>query len=497
MDHYIELLEDYSKIHQVGLILNLLMWDQNSYMPSGAVKMRGDQNALLSGYAHNIMTSRSFGDLIEKAGKASKDDSGKEAVIRELKRIHDRATSIPEDVIKRLSRLESLATESWTKARQKSDFNMFSPILEEMVSLKMKVSELVGYDDRPYDALLDEYEPYMKSAKIEEKFKSLRNKLKPMVSKLSDVCRDLDTSSTRKGYPVDAQRRFSRMILEEMGYDFNRGRLDETPHPFTSGSLDDVRVTVRYDENDIKPGLFSTIHEGGHALYEQGFLRENYETPLAESVSLGIHESQSRMWENLVGRSRGFWDHYYTSLQDHFPAMKNVPLDDFHRSINHVSPSLIRVEADEVTYSMHVIIRFEIEMALTDGNLDVAEIPEVWNDKYEDYLGIRPENDAEGCLQDIHWAIGAIGYFPTYNLGNLYSAQFYDRAVNEIDDLEGSISSGNLRPLLGWLRTNIHEKGKLLSADDLVKDVTGKDLDEDHFIDYLKRKYSDIYSVTL
>jgi carboxypeptidase Taq len=280
-----------------------------------------------------------------------------------------------------------------------------------------------------------------------------------------------------------------------MGYDFEGGRLDPTEHPFTIGSGDDTRITTHYYENDPRPALFSCIHEGGHALYEQGYLREHMHSPLGEFCSLGIHESQSRMWENIIGRSLPFWKHYYPGMKNAFPSLSSMDLDTFYRAINQVRPSLIRVEADEATYNLHILIRFEIEIDIFNGKLGVNEIPQAWNDKYEQYLGIRPENDGMGCLQDVHWSMGAFGYFPTYALGNLYSSQFFDRMTKDID-VKDLMGRGELRPILSWLRTNIHHKGKLYPASELVKVVTGKSLNEDYFIEHLKSKYGKIYDVS-
>ena len=497
MEDMEKLIARYADIDRLGQVSGLLMWDQNTYMPPGAVSMRGDQQALISGLSHQMLTSNEMGSLLSRLKKKKDLNERNEAIIREIDRKYKRATSIPESLVKEISRLEPIATEKWIKAREKADFTIFKDILERMFSLKIEMAEHIGYEEKPYDALLDEYEPFMRSCEVSSVFSSLRNRLIPIVKKMTEVCKDIDISAVKKGYPIPLQESYFKMILTRMGYDFNRGRIDVTAHPFTSGGMDDVRITLRYDERDIRPGLFATIHEGGHALYEQGFLKDNYNTPLSEFISLGIHESQSRLWENIVGRSRGFWEHFYPGFQEHFPSMKDVSLDEFHKAGNLVEPSLIRVEADELTYSMHVMVRFEIETDLIEKKMDVSDIPQVWNEKYEKYLGVTPANDSMGCLQDIHWAMGAIGYFPTYTLGNLYSAQFYDSAVKENRDIEDSIQNGELAPLLSWLRENIHKHGKLYTADQLVKKLTGEPLNEDHFISYLKKKFSSIYDVQL
>ncbi len=496
VDAYNELVFRYSDIIRLGQIGSILMWDQNTYMPPGSVDMRGEQQSLISGIAHERLISKEMKGLLHDLSKIELTGE-KAAIVREITRSHRRAAAIPSSLIRELSGLEPVATGAWVKARKRSDFSMFKDVLERVISLKKQVAEHVGYEDSPYDALLDEFEPYMRSQRLTGIFHDLGEKLKPLVSRLTNICRNDDQSVLQRDYPIHLQKEFYTTLMQKMGYDLERGRVDISTHPFTAGSLDDVRVTLRYDVNDLRPGLFSTIHEAGHALYEQGFKKEHYLTPLAEPVSLGIHESQSRLWENIVGRSKNFWKANFQDLQAVFPSMRDVNLDEFHRAINHISLSPIRVEADEVTYSMHILIRFEIEKDLMEDKLKVSEIPQVWNELYEKYLGLEIENDAQGCLQDIHWAMGVVGYFPTYSLGNLYSAQFYETAIGEIGDLGSHIEKGELKPLLNWLRENIHQYGKLYSADDLVKKVTGKPLSEDHFINYLKKKYSNIYDIDL
>jgi carboxypeptidase Taq len=493
---YDDLIDRYADIVRLGQVGSILMWDQNTYMPPGAVEMRGSQQSLVSGIAHKKLTSPRIRKLIKKIENEELTDKQR-AIVREIDRVHTKASSIPRKLVEEISRMEPVATGAWIKAREKSDFSLFKKEQERFFSLKKEVAEHVGYEDSPYDALIDEYEPYMKSRKIEEIFHNLGRKLKPLVGKLTEACREMDPDAIKGDYPVEKQKSFSQFILQKMGYDMERGRMDISAHPFTSGSMDDVRITLRFDENDIRPGLFSTIHEGGHALYEQGFRRENYLTPLSESVSLGIHESQSRFWENIIGRSRIFWEYMYPELKSFLPTLEQIDLDLFFKAINHVVLSPVRVEADEVTYSMHILVRFLIEKDLIEEKLDIPDVPQAWNDLYERYLGIVPENDSEGCLQDIHWAMGAIGYFPTYTLGNLYSAQFYNEVRHDVEDIDTSIGNGDLVPALKWLRENIHVHGKFYSADDLVREVTGHPLTEDHFINYLKDKYSQIFDVDI
>jgi carboxypeptidase Taq len=363
-----------------------------------------------------------------------------------------------------------------------------------MVDLKMQVAEKVGYSDTPFDAMLEDHEPYTLTRQVKEIFERLRKKMVPIIENIVSV--EKDEILIKGDFPRDAQEGFYRKILTDIGYEFDRGRLDITEHPFTIGSGDDTRITTHYYEDDPRPALFSCIHEGGHALYEQGFLKEHFHTPLGEACSLGIHESQSRMWENLIGRSYPFWKHYYSGFQGSFPALSKIPLPLFYEAINQVKPSLIRTQADEATYNLHILIRFEIEIDIFDGKIDIKEIPQAWNDKYESYLGIRPDNDSVGCLQDIHWSMGAFGYFPTYTLGNLYASQFFDQMKRDLD-VDALMENGDLRPILSWLRTNIHHHGKMHPASELIKIVTGNRLDEDHFINYLKAKFGPIYEITL
>ncbi len=491
-----DLIQRYAEIVRLGQIGSILLWDQNTYMPPGAAEMRGEQQSLVSGIAHKRLTSKKMGRLLDRL-KREELTPEKTAIVREIERKHERASSIPRSLIQALSRLEPLSTGAWIKARKKEDFSFFKKEFKEVIELKKKVAEHVGYEDTPYDALLDEYEPYMKSRKLTDIFLSLGEKLKPLVTRLTEVCGDLGDGKMKGKYPIDSQREYLHYLLIEMGYDMETGRIDISEHPFTAGNHDDVRITLRYDEKDLRTALFSAIHEGGHALYEQGFKRKNYFTPLAEYVSLGIHESQSRMYENIIGRSRSFWEWQYPILKEKFPSLKKMSLDEFHRLINHITQSPIRVEADEVTYSLHIVIRFMIEKDLMEDKLSVDEVPQVWNELYGKYLDLEPESESLGCLQDIHWSMGAIGYFPTYTLGNLYSAQFFKQAQKDIDYLESSIARGDLKTILNWLRENIHMHGKFYSAPNLVEKVTGKPLSEDHFIDYLRKKYSSIYDISL
>ncbi|MCK4613726.1 MAG: carboxypeptidase M32, partial [Thermoplasmata archaeon] len=354
--------------------------------------------------------------------------------------------------------------------------------------------EAIGYDDQPYDTLLDEFEPSLKTAQVKGLLSRLRDKLVPIVSRIIDSGIRPDISFLTCEFPVDGQKEFDHEVAKKLGFDFDRGRIDESMHPFTTGTLHDTRFTTNYKPDNMRFSLFATIHETGHALYGQGHLEEHYGTPMGQPVSMGIHESQSRMWENVVGRSLPFWEYYYPHLKERFPKqLEGRSLEEFYAAINDVHPSLIRVEADEATYNLHILLRFEMENALFGDGFDPKEAPQVWNEKMEKFLKLEVPDDAHGVLQDIHWSLGYFGYFPTYTLGNLYAVQFFEQAKKEIPELVSKIENGEFGVLLNWLRSNIHEKGRLYRADELVQGLTGKALDEEYFINYLKTKFGELY----
>jgi carboxypeptidase Taq len=343
---------------------------------------------------------------------------------------------------------------------------------------------------------MDEFEPGAKSADVQAVFDAVKAELAPLAAAIKDAPRQPDTSILKREFPRDAQAAFNRRVVASLGFDFDAGRIDISTHPFCSGATpNDVRLTTRYDEHFLPMAMFGTIHETGHGLYEQGLDTRYIGTPMSESVSLGIHESQSRMWENLVARSRPFWEHYYSKLQATFPSLADVALDDFYFAINTVEPSFIRVEADEVTYNLHIMLRFDLERKLVQNKLAVRDVPEAWNTAFESLLGIRPASDADGCLQDIHWSMGILGYFPTYALGNLYAAQFFATAREAMPDMDDDFRNGRFTPLLEWLRNNIHRQGKRYRAADLVEVVTGKPLSHKPFIDYLSAKFRPLYGI--
>lgn len=495
-DAYNDLLTRLREIGQLDSTAGLLDWDAETYMPKRGLNVRAEQLALLARLSHERMTDPALGDLIESLN-GNGDDEAVETNVREVRRLYRRATKIPTSLVERIARVSTVAKESWQRAREGSDFAKFQPHLSELIDLRRQVADAIGYPNERYDALLDEFEPGVTTNEVARLFGALREPLSEFVQAIAESGRQADTSIVRRKFPVETQKLWCRQMAAEIGFNFDSGRIDVSTHPFCSGSApSDVRLTTRYLERFFNSSTFGILHEAGHGLYEQGLPEEFVFTPRGQAVSLGIHESQSRMWENFVGRSRPFWERYYPQCQVAFSeALGDVSLDDFYFAINAVSPSLIRVEADEVTYNLHIILRFELERDLISGKLAVSDIPDAWNDKMETLVGIRPENDADGCLQDIHWSMGAFGYFPTYALGNLYAAQFFARAQSDIPDLMQQIGRGEFSPLLEWLRMKIHRHGQHYRASELVQRVSGRALSIEPFLDYVSDKFAPLYGI--
>ncbi len=492
--------ERLTELAHLNSCLALLQWDQEVFMPPKASEARAKTISYLSVLAHEKILSLDQGKYLTKLARQEKNkkDPQESVIIREAWRTYDRERKLPKAFVQELSTLCSTAQVSWAQARKKSDFSLFQPLLKRMVELKRQEAEYIGYQDSPYDALLDLYEPGLTSKQVTVLFNELRDFLKPFVKVLLASSETPPTSTIFKGvFPLEEQRAFNQLITEKIGFDLEAGRLDVSTHPFTTSFHPfDVRLTTRYDESNILYAIGSTIHEMGHGLYEQGLPVEHFGTPLCESISLGIHESQSRIWENNIGKSLAFWEYFYPRLQKQFPKpFKSISLDDFYRVLNRVQPSLIRTESDEVTYNLHIIIRFEIEKGLIEGRIRVKDLPEVWKAKIKEYLGIKVPNDRVGVLQDVHWSSGAIGYFPTYALGNLYAAQFYHAAQKQIPDLEKQMKKGNFTPLREWLRNNIHAPGKTYTSDELIKKVSGESLQTGYFVEYLTQKFGGIYKL--
>ncbi len=481
--------------------IELLHWDQETKMPKNGVQGRSEQIAYLSEILHEKSTSGEIETIFEKLDlnekgevSSSKYSIADIAFVKNFFREFNKSKKLPTKLISALAKETSLAQSIWANARKKNDFNLFVPNLKIILDLLKEKSDKLGFESHPYDALLDEYEPYMKSDEIKVIFNKLQKGLSEILRKIRTT-EQVDTSFLEKKFSKEAQDKFGRMVIKDMGYLMESGRLDISAHPFTiTLGPKDVRITTRYREASLLSGLFSNIHEAGHALYELGFSDQIQGNILASGTSLGIHESQSRMWENQIGRSYEFWQYYYPRLKGMYKnELKNINLDDFYEGINKVQPSLIRVEADEVTYNLHIILRFNIEMDLMGGKIKVEDLPEIWNDKMGQYLGKRPKNDRDGVLQDVHWSAGLMGYFPTYALGNMYGVQFYNSMKKDLGNIEEQISGGNFNKILDWLRTNIHTHGSVYNAGELCENVTGESLNPQYFLDYIDNKYRQIY----
>lgn len=467
-------------------------------MPAAGVGGRGEVLGLLAALMHDRLASPELGGVLAQvADDAPAPGSAEAANLRELTRLHRRATKVPRALVEELARVTATARPRWVEARKTSDFGIFAPDLERTIELKREEAAAVGFSGHPYDALMDEFEPGASTAEVSTLFEDLRGRLVPLVQAIADAPVKPDVSLVRRSFPRAGQERMVRMLGEELGFDFDAGRIDVSTHPFCVGvHPKDVRITTRYDEQFLPGALFGAVHETGHALYEQGLDPDHAFTPAGWAVSCAIHESQSRLWENMVARSRPFWDRHYPNLVELFPdALTGVSLDAFHRAINAVRPSPIRVEADEITYNLHIVVRFELERDLIDGSLPVADLPAAWNEKMHTLVGIEPKDDAEGCLQDIHWSVGACGYFPTYALGNLYAAQIFASARQALPDLDGMIRNGELSPLRDWLRDQIHRLGMRYEAGELCERVTGRPLSVEPFMDYVNERFRPLYGL--
>lgn len=454
----------------------------------------------MSSLIHRMSTADEMGELIENAAAeldGAPYESNQAALIRLLRRNYADARKLPAEYVARSSAVSGQAREAWVRARAENDFEHFRPWLEQVVELCQEMADYYGYEDERYDALLDKYETNMKTAEVRAIFDALKAELIPLREAIDAGRVKLDDSIVHRAYDVEKQKAFARYIAKAIGYDFERGHLGTVVHPFaTSFSRNDARITTRWYPDFLNPSLFGTLHECGHAMYEQGTHPDLARTPLARGTSLGIHESQSRMMENIVGRSRGFWQAHFPTLQSYFPeALGDNTAEDFYQAINKTQPSLIRVEADELTYNFHIILRFELEQAMLNGELAVADLPVAWNDKMQSLIGITPPNDAEGCLQDVHWSRPGFGYFPTYALGNLYGTQFYETAVAHNPAIAGELAAGKTDALLAWLRENIHQHGKKFTPGELVQRVTGQPLSHEAFMRYARAKFGELYQL--
>jgi carboxypeptidase Taq len=470
---------------------HLLEWDQETYMPAGVVDTRARQIGTLAALLHQRQTEPRFLELLDSLADAASGLSPDQAVdVRETKWQVDRERVLETELVRERSVLHAQARAAWITAREQSDFAILAPYLVRIVDLERRVAAAIDPAREPYDVLLEGYEPGTSVAAIESIFTELRDGLLPLIDRLQVRLaeRPLTSTALRGHFPIDAQRRFNRGICERLGFDFRQGRLDEAVHPFSTSIGDDVRLTTRYDEQDLSYALYSTVHETGHGLYEQGLDPAAWGTPCGRSCSLGIHESQSRLWENQVARSEAFWRHLLPVAQRMFPSLATVSLQSVLVAANAAQPSLIRTEADEITYNLHIILRFELERALVAGTLEVPALPHVWREKMQEYLGVAPATDRDGVLQDVHWASGAIGYFPSYALGNIYAAQLIGAAEADLGSLDVVFETGEFPILLGWLRDHVHRLGRRYRPAALIAAATGRPPACSPLLQHLDRK---------
>ncbi|HEV2209947.1 MAG TPA: carboxypeptidase M32 [Verrucomicrobiae bacterium] len=488
---YRKLLKRTREIALVSAASDLLSWDLDTYMPPKALAFRAEQFAHLGGHTHKLFTSRKVGDLLsacEQNGLAA--DSAEAVNVREWRRLYQRATRLPARFVEKFQRTRTHAREAWKEARQRSQFKVFKPHLQKVVELNRQRAEYWGYSESPYDALLEEHEPGMRTAQVRSLFAELRPAIGEVLGKAVERSAAVPPDLIEGNYPVAAQQALNRKVAEAMGFDFAAGRIDTTTHPFcTTLGPGDCRLTTRYNERNFTQSLYGIMHEAGHGLYEQGLPAEHFGSPLCMAASLGIHESQSRLWENHVGRHPRFWEHWHPIACEHFPELKRLTPTQLAAAVNRVTPSFIRVEADQVTYDLHIILRFEVEVKLMEKQLAAGDVPAYWNENFQNMLGLKVERDADGCLQDIHWSLGELGYFPTYTLGNLNAAQFMERVLQDQPGLEGELSRGEYGNLLKWLRERVHRHGLRYHSQDLMQKATGEPTSGKHHLDYLRKKF--------
>ena len=492
---YSEYKKQMRKIADVKNASAVLQWDQETYLPVKGAAFRGQQIATLSELAHRLFTEENLGPLLEELNNRNDLAENEKRNIALSREDYTKQKKFTSEFVRTLTEAVSKSFHAWISARKENSFTVFEKDLHELLQLKKQEADILGYEQHPYDALLNEYEKGCTVSLLDKTFNEVRQPLKDLLEKII-AQEQVDNSFVRQFYPKQQQWDFGMSLVKQLGFDFEAGRQDISEHPFTTSfNKNDVRITTRIDENDFSNMTWSCIHEAGHALYEQGLPETEYGLPAGEYASLGIHESQSRLWENNVGRSAGFWKHKYPLLQQFFPEqLKNITINEFYNGINKVQPSFIRIEADEVTYHFHVMIRYELEKLLIEGNLATHEIPSWWNEQYKKYLGINVPDDKKGCLQDVHWSHGSFGYFPTYSLGSFYAAQLFNAVQRQIPYLSNDIEKGNTEPLLGWLRQYIHQYGRIFTSEELCKKASGETLNIQYFLDYLLDKYKNIYN---
>lgn len=482
------------KIADVKYASALLQWDQETYLPPRGAEIRGRQIATLTEIAHEQFTDEKFGALLQELTVSGKlTDTERRNVDLSLYD-YTKSKKLPSAFVRKMSEAVNKSFHAWILARKENSFEVFRDPLAEIIALKKQEADLLGYEQHPYNALMNDYDRGLTVAKVDTLFAALKPQLLSLIQKITDLPQ-IDDAFLFGHFEKDKQWALGMEMLRRMNFSFDAGRQDISEHPFTINfNSNDVRVTTRIDEHDFANMLWSCIHEGGHALYEQGLPADQYGLPLGEYCSLSIHESQSRLWENCIGRGRAFWQNNYSLLQQYFPQQfSDISLDHFYRAINKVQPSLIRTEADELTYHFHVMIRYNIEKHLIDGTIGARDIPAIWNEMYRDYLGVTVPDDKQGCLQDVHWSHGSFGYFATYSIGSLYAAQLHAAILKQNPSLEAAISTGNYQPLLNWLQQHIYGFGRYYTSDELCKEATGEELNSNYFNHYASEKYAGIY----
>jgi carboxypeptidase Taq len=489
---YRKLLKRAKEVSFYSSAVETLNWDLETYMPQRALGFRAEELAHFSGHAHRLITAKSVGESISACEQHGfRPDSDEAANLREWRRRYDRATKIPTRLVEKLERTRAHAREAWKTARQKSEFKPFKPHLQKLIEINRQMADQWGYKESRYEALVEEYEPGIGIAQLRTLLGQLRSGLAQVVGPAVERSKALPADLLEGNYPTAAQQAFNRRVAEAVGFDFAGGRIDTTTHPFCSTlGAGDCRLTTRYNEQNFTQSLYGVLHEAGHGMYEQGLPVERFGTPLGTAVSLGVHESQSRLWENHVGRSPGFWEHWFPTACEHFPELKKFSPAQVSSAVNRVAPSFIRVEADQVTYDLHIILRFEIEMKLIEDQLAVADVPAYWNQEFEKMLSLRVPRDPEGCLQDIHWSLGTFGYFPTYTLGNLNAAQLMARAAADHPALDAELARGQYSTLLGWLRQKVHSQGSRYDSQDLMQRATGSPTAVTAHLETLSRKFT-------
>ncbi|MFP5113200.1 carboxypeptidase M32 [Bacillaceae bacterium C204] len=488
------------KITHFSSIIGLADWDQKVMAPKKGRNTFAKATGTLRTEIFKLSVSQEMGDLLSELTLPENLDLLDEvtrAKVREYNQYYEKSKSIPADLFQEYSILTAQANDAWEEAREKNDFAHFLPYLEKIVDYKRKFADIYGYEDHPYDALLDEFEPGLTVKKLDPLFAKLRDSSVKLLERIQQNGKRTRAELFAQSFTVEKQKEFNRYILPIIGFDLEAGRLDETVHPFAQTvNTGDVRLTTRYLERNVRSALFGTIHEAGHGIYEQHINPQFEESVLQSGASFGIHESQSRFLENMVGRSKEFWKYFYPKLQEYFPKqLENISVDEFYRAVNTVEPSFIRVEADELTYNLHIMLRYEIEKALISGEIEAKDLPVIWNQKMQDYLGVTPSTDTEGVLQDVHWSFGGIGYFPSYSLGNLYAAQILRMIQKDMPDFYNHIENGRFDLIQEWLKENVHQYGKLYTPNELIVKVTGEELNAEYLVEYLEKKYLEVYGM--